>query len=227
IIELSKIHFIELCTNLFWEPEPVIRYINPKYIKIGTSFHPEFANLDDFLRKLKLLKNAGFDVMVNFVPWPPLLPDMQYYKERIEEEKIQFVLQPFIGTYQGRHYPLGYTDEEKKFFRIFKDDCNINTLSFKTDNTEKKSNTKGKLCRMGQNYGFIHPDGSVSRCCRDHSLSLGNIIDKTFKLLEEPLPCQVEECNCWRFMEVGREKTWLSHWQSPDIERVYLHDKKV
>lgn len=217
IPKLARIHFLEFCTNLSWDVKPFIKYLKPRYVKVGTSFHPEFADLGEFLEKIRLLKDAGFDTMVNFVPWPPLLDNMREYKERIEALGVQFVLQPFIGQYQGRQYPQGYIEPEREYFKIFKDDCNRNTLDFKTT---EKSNNKGKLCRMGQNYAFIRVDGSASRCCRDHSLQLGNIVDGTFKLLEEPSPCQIEECNCWRFMEVGRESEWANHWNSSDTERV-------
>lgn len=225
LIGITKMHYIEICTNLSLDVRPIAEHINPRYIKVSSSLHPEFADIDEFTTKLKILKKAGFDTMVNFVPWPPLLNKMKEYKERIESVGVQFVLQPYIGDYQGRQYPGGYTQEEREYFNIFEDDCNRHTLEFKVESNdvEDKSNqTKGKICRMGQNYGFIRADGSVSRCCRDHKLSLGNIIDGTFKLLEEALPCQVDECNCWRFMEVGRDSEWERHWQSPDNERVYL-----
>lgn len=216
IKELSKLHFLEFCTNLFWKVEPFIKNMNPKMAKVGTSFHPEFADLYIFLKKVKLLKENGFNPIVNFVPWPPLLPRLNEYKGRFEEIGVQFVLQPFIGEYEGRRYPQGYTESERGHFKIFKDDCNINTLSFKT--TEKSNLPKGKLCRMGENYAFIHPDGEVHRCCRDKSFSLGNVINGTFKLLDKPLPCAAEECNCWRCMLVGREEEWSKHWRNPDTE---------
>lgn len=229
LIGLTKMHYIEVCTNLSLDVRSIVKHINPRYIKVSSSLHPEFADIDQFISKLGILKKAGFDTMTNFVPWPPLLGKMKEYKEKIEAIGVQFVLQPYIGEYQNRQYPGGYTDSEREYFNIFHDDCNLNTLNFKVENKEeeeKKSNhTRGKMCRMGQNYGFIRADGSVSRCCRDHNLSLGNITDGTFKLLEAPLACQVQECNCWRFMEVGRDQEWTKHWQSPDEERVYVETR--
>ncbi|NQT75676.1 MAG: radical SAM protein, partial [Candidatus Omnitrophica bacterium] len=217
VTQLHKKHIIELCTNLEWDVKPFVKNMDPKRIKVATSLHPEFADLDRFLHRLKLLKDNGFRTHVNFVPWPPFLERMAEYKEKVEALGVQFILQPFIGDYEGRRYPQGYTESEREYFKIFKDSCNISTLDFKTTN---ESNKKGKLCRMGQNYAFIHPDGAADRCCKDHSVALGNVIDKTFRLLEEPAACTIEECNCWRCMLVEKEPEWVNHWGWAEIEDI-------
>ena len=208
IKNISRLHIVELCTNLSSDIEPIMN-INPKRLRVGTSFHPEFAELKLFINKIKRLQDNGFEVWVNFVPWPPLFKEIKKIKGAFESEGIKVILQPFIGQYEGRQYPRGYTEEEKKYLGIFDDETNTKTLEFKTTS---QSNKKGKLCRMGQNYGFIHPDGSVDRCCRDKSIQLGNIISKTFKLLEEPIPCQIDECNCSRAMLVETEPEWVKFW---------------
>jgi len=215
VIALSKMHIISVCTNLEWDVEHLVKHIGPDRLRIETSFHPEFSDLDAFVRKLKLLKSHGFSPTVNFVPWPPLLEKMKKIKEVIDSTECQLTLQPFIGQFENRSYPQGYTEKERKYFDIFNDDCNLKTLNFKT--TKESDSTKGKPCRMGQNYVFIHPDGEVSRCCRDHSFSLGNIIDDSFRLLEKPLPCNAENCNCWRCMIEGKEDFWQKHWGKPEI----------
>ena len=69
-----------------------------------------------------------------------------------------------------------------------------------------------KVCRMGENYAFIKPNGDVERCCKDHSLSLGNVIKGTFKLLEQAITCDIKDCYCWRRMLVGTEEKWINYW---------------
>ena len=227
IVELQRNHILEFCTNLEWNVKPFVKKMDPKRVKVGTSFHPEFAKLNRFISKLRMLKDSGFQVTTNFVPWPPLLGKMSGYKEAIEKIGVQFILQPYIGEYESRRYPQGYTESEREYFKIFKDSCNINTLDFKTT---EKSNKKGKLCRMGQNYAFIHPDGEVERCCKDHSLKLGNIVDGTFRLLQEPAPCTIDECNCWRCMLVETEPGWVSHWGwsgMEDVSPVSISEKNI
>ena len=79
---------------------------------------------------------------------------------------------------------------------------------------------------MGQNYVYIHPDGQASRCCRDHSFSLGNIIDSSFKLLEEAAICNAQNCNCWRAMLVDREDFWWRHWGRYEITDLAMSECK-
>lgn len=213
MIHLSRIHIIEFCTNLFFDVEKIVKNIDPKRVRVGTSFHPEFVELEFFIKKINFLKDNGFETWVNFVPWPTFFPQIKDIKNVLQQNGIKIVLQPFIGQYEGRQYPQGYTEEEKKYLGIFNDEANIKTVDFKTTD---KSNRKSKLCRMGENYAFIHPDGEVERCCKDHSINLGNIIDGTFKLLDEPMPCQATECNCWRCMLVETEPEWVKYWGRPD-----------
>lgn len=224
IIELSRIHLIGVCTNLEWDVSHFVKFADPQRVRIEASFHPEFANLEKFVDKLILLKENGISPTVNFVPWPPLLDKMQRIKEEIEGAGFQLTLQPFIGQFENRSYPQGYTREEKELLGIFKDDCNIKTLDFKT--TRESDSTKGRLCRMGQNYAFIYPDGEAFRCCRDQTFSLGNIIDGSFSLLDEPAACQAQNCNCWRCMLVGKEDFWWRHWGRYEITDIAMAQHK-
>ena len=81
-------------------------------------------------------------------------------------------------------------------------------------NRTNEANSAG----CGENYAFIHPDGEVERCCKDHSINLGNIIDGTFKLLEKPMSCRADECNCWRCMLVETEPEWVKYWGRPGVK---------
>jgi MoaA/NifB/PqqE/SkfB family radical SAM enzyme len=209
VSKISQMHIIEFCTNLFFNVDSVVNNMNPKRVRIGTSYHPQYTELDIFIEKVNILKNAGFEVWTNFVPWPPFISQLEDIKQTFEKNGIKIILQPFIGEYNSKHYPQGYSTEEKKMLGIFTDEANIKTVEFKTTN---ESNKKGKLCRMGENYAFIHPDGEVDRCCKDHTLKLGNIIEGTFKLLEKPAVCMAQECNCWRCMLVETEPNWVKHW---------------
>lgn len=208
IIILSQLHIIELCTNFSWEVERFIERVNPKRVRVGTSFHPEFSTIDDFLAKIIKLKENGFEIWVNFVPWPPLLSMMKEYKRKIEDIGSKFVLQPFCGNYQGRKYPEGYTPEEKKYFEILDDKDNKGILDFKSGPTS----ANGQLCRMGQMYAYILPDGNAWRCCVPEGGSLGNLIDGSFQLLNEAEPCTCSYCHCYRRMIVGGENNWVDKW---------------
>jgi MoaA/NifB/PqqE/SkfB family radical SAM enzyme len=81
---------------------------------------------------------------------------------------------------------------------------------------KNKLSRKGEVCRMGQMYTKIHPDGTAYKCCFiDDRGKLGNLIDGTFSLYEEPRACEYDQCSCWVAMIAGKEKDWLFHWAIP------------
>ena len=207
---LSQKHILQFSTNLSWDLDVFVENINPRRVKMGASFHPEFVKLDKFLKKLILLREKGFDIWVTYVGYPLFLKDMAEYKRKVEEQNIPFNILPFSGEFGGRVYPQGYTDEEKKLLSIFDDAVNKDTIEWKTKNW--KANTKGKLCRMGQMYARIYPDAEAHRCCGKGSQRLGNLIEGTFKLLDEHLPCECDNCLCWKCMLVGKEEYWQNYW---------------
>lgn len=217
ITSLSKKHTLEFSTNLSCDVNPFIDNISPKRARLGGSFHPEFANFAEFLQKISLLKQMGFDVWVNYVAYPPHLKEMGGYKKSVETTLpgVLFAIQPFNGKYEGKDYPQNYTEEEKKLMN-FNDNSEVNkeTIDWRTDGA--KSIVKDKLCRMGQMYARIYPDTEVYRCCGNGALKLGSLIDNSFKLLDEPLPCECNNCPCWKCMLVGKEDYWNKYWVSPE-----------
>lgn len=210
---LSQKHTLQFSTNLSWDIKPFIENIKPRRARIGASLHPEFVNFKEFLEKLKALKEKGFNIWVNYVGYPPILKFMSEYKRDVEEQRISFSILPFSGEYNGRAYPQGYTEEEKQLLMIFDDAVNKNTIEWRTE--KGRNNTKGELCRMGQMYARIYPDGEVHRCCNKDVLRLGNLVDGTFSLLEEPMPCESDNCLCWKCMLVDKEDYWQNYWRAP------------
>lgn len=222
--ETSKWHIVELCTNLYWDVEEFVADIKPERVRFGTSFHPEYAELDKFLKKIKILRDSGFETFVNFVSWPPFLPEMKGYKRKIEAAGTRFMLQLFRGHWEGRRYPEGYTEEELKYFddEILDDETNRAAMKFNVyenhkwnieDNNANHVSPKGKICHMGESYGYILPDGTVWRCCSHKSGVVGNVLHGDFRLLSGPSPCVSEICHCERRMVAGEEGQWIKKWR--------------
>jgi organic radical activating enzyme len=213
---LSRKHTLEFSTNLSCDIKSLIDNISPKRASLGGSFHPEFANFNQFFRKVALLKRKGFNVWINYVAYPPHLKDMAKYKMAFATSLpgVFFVIQPFSGKYAGCDYPQGYTAEEKKLME-FNENSEVNkgTIDWRTD--DKKSSVKGKFCRMGQMYARIYPNAEVYRCCGNGASRLGNLVDRTFRLSEEAVPCECDNCPCWKCMLVGKEDYWKNHWRTP------------
>jgi len=217
ITRLSQIHTLEIITNLASDVNDIVKNVTPDRVRIGTTFHPEFADLEVFLDKHIILRKHGFETWSNYVAYPPQLEKMIGYKKEFAKLNIPFNIQPFMGHFQGRDYPKSYTDLELYYLKncYANDDVvNIKTIEWKTG-TEYK-NTKGKPCRMGQMYAKIYPIGDAYRCCADGSEKLGNLIDGTFELLDEALPCGCKQCFCWRCMLAGEEESWSRHWVVPE-----------
>jgi hypothetical protein len=217
ITGLSKIHTLEIITNLSSGVSDIIRSVTPDRVRIGTTFHPEFADLNEFLKKHIILRKHGFETWANYVAYPPQMNEMANYKKEFDKLKISFNMQPFMGKFEGREYPAGYTDSELSYLKgCYDNDDIINkkTIEWKTG-TEYKT-TESKSCRMGQMYAKVYPIGDAYRCCANGSRKLGNLIDGTFELLDEAAPCECKQCYCWRCMLVENEKNWSPHWVIPE-----------
>jgi hypothetical protein len=89
---------------------------------------------------------------------------------------------------------------------------------------EKKSiSTQNVLCRMGQLYAKITPDGNAFRCCAAVNKDwgyLGNLIDGSFNLMDQPIVCteRNQNCVCFKAMVIGEENNWYKHWGINDIK---------
>lgn len=215
ITYLTEKHTVEFDTNLSFDVPDFISKVRPGRVKFAAAFHPEFVDIDLFLEKAARLKEEGFDIGINYVAYPPNLIKMKVYKMAFERNHISFDIMPFRGEFHGRIYPQEYIAEEKEVIKNCDSNLAISTRMLEWYGKGKLSR-KGQLCKMGQMYTKIHPDGSAYRCCYiDERGKLGNLIDGTFSLWEEPRPCEYVECPCWTAMIVRKEEQWLSHWVIP------------
>lgn len=216
---IGKMHYVELQTNLFWDPEDLINNVPVEYVsRIGGSFHPQYAEFQPFLNKMVKLQERGFKVEINYVAYPPLLKEAANRINEAKEKQVQLSILSFQGEYQGKKYPENYSDEERAILK------NLNVSSgesaeamadwdveHKKIGTIKETEAPLRICRMGQIYTWIKPNGEAMRCCKS-PLVLGNIIEGTFNLLDEALPCKLENCICWRNMTLGEEERWNNRW---------------
>jgi MoaA/NifB/PqqE/SkfB family radical SAM enzyme len=214
ISQLAEFHTLEFSTNFFWDPDDFIKRIQPGRARVGVSLHPESVNFDAFLAKAAKIKQAGFELWVNFVAYPPIMDSIAQYKKKFNEAGIQFFVLLFNGCYSKKKYPESYSPEQKNYLQQFgAGDWLEKSIDFAFD--KRKRNIRGKLCRMGQMYSKILPNGDAYVCCAPNALKLGNILDSAFSLLEEPFLCTEADCPCWKHMEIGRETHWFKHWLVP------------
>lgn len=191
IRKLSAVHYpINISSNASGDIESFVEKIDLQRVSLSISFQPEFENLEKFLKKLVFLRRHKCEGCINLVAYPPFLKDLSYYEQRFKSIGEDLKKIPFWGKYQGRDYPAGYTQEERKIIGI-------------DDNWFNKVRKKGKICQAGHKVALIFPDGKVARCGQvGERVLIGNFLDPDFRLFDKPMPCDVENCPC------DEDKTW-------------------
>lgn len=189
IKELSAIHIIKITTNMSGDIETFVKEVSPRRVYLDLNFHPLFTrNLDEFIRKIKLLHGAGFDAGVCYLAYPPQMSRLNFYKQLFEKNKIRFALAAFWGSYNNKKYPDSYTSQEKELIKPFLGD--VDRMTYHLDSTSPK----GKLCNAGYKYANVQGDGKVVRCAQYAHQPFANIMDCDFRLFDRPLPCENDSC---------------------------------
>ena len=185
IKKLSQMHYpINISTNSSGDLKSFVKLIDPQHVSVSLSFQPEFDKLEDFLERVKLLRENRFDGCINFVAYPPYLKDIAEYREKFKKIGEELKVIPFWGEYQGITYPYGYTPHQKEFLGI-------------NEEWFSKVRKKGKPCSAGYNSALVFPDGKVARCGQIGEKELiGNFFDPNFRLLAKPSSCNAEACPC-------------------------------
>ncbi len=195
IRELSRMHFLEITSNLSVKLDYFMEEINPPRVSVTGTFHPLFADFDNFIKNVLPLKEKGTCHQIWYVAYPPQIKLMQYYKKKFDKYKIPVSVMTFWGNCHGIRYPQGYTKEEKDIIAPYLGERGGEEFQL------KPKKTKGKLCRAGQAYAVIKAGGLAYRCSESCLEPIGNFFSNNFKLLKEPRPCESEFCPCneWRF----------------------------
>lgn len=186
---LSGLHIVKITTNMSGDIEKFAREIAPQRVYLDINFHPVFVkDTDEYIRKTKVLLNAGFDVGVCYLAYPPQLGMLDFYRKRFEREGINFALAAFWGTYQGKKYPESYSDQEREIIKPFLGD--IKRVEFHLGG----KSPRGKLCKAGCRYANIQGDGKVTRCAQYVDSPMGSILDPAFRLYDAPMACEQDLC---------------------------------
>lgn len=219
LAHITPKHSMECDTNLSFDVADFIGRVKPGTFRFSPAFHPQFAVLEPYVEKCRRLREAGYDLQgVNFVCWPPHLKQIPDLKKAFDGIGVVLTLMPFRGRFEGRDYPDAYSPEERRFINSHSGNPVLSEdygSWYQGGNQGGENHTRqAALCRAGQMYAKIHPDGTALRCCFiDDRGRIGNLIDGTFRLSDEPRPCEFPACSCWKCMIVGEEDRWLRHWR--------------
>ncbi len=178
--------------------EAFVKEIDPKKVNLDLNFHPLFADIENFIKKTLLLKDAGFKAGVCYLAYPPQMARIDMFRKRFEENGINFALAAFWGEYRDKRYPESYTQEEIEFIRPFLGD--IDRIIYHL----KGESPKGKLCNAGYKYAVIQADGKVIRCGQLADKIISNFLCEDFHLLDKAEPCEAEHCPCNEYVNLNK-----------------------
>jgi MoaA/NifB/PqqE/SkfB family radical SAM enzyme len=181
---LTKEHSVEVCTNLSWDIYRLIPEIEVGVLKVAPTFHPTFANFQDFFEKVIKIKEYLPNHQVYYVAYPGQIREMPKHSKVLREEGIKLIPLPL----RGDGFVLN-SEEEKRIVE--------EVSPYRGEKLEyqlQRISPKGKLCRAGQHYAVARATGIVDRCSQYSDGGLGNLLDKDFKLFDGPARCKREYC---------------------------------
>lgn len=209
-LEFTKYHYMSIYTNLSENPVTEwIEKIDPARItQLTASCHLKALErrhlLDRFIQNCRLAQQKGLPLLVAEVAYPPLLPEVERYRELFKKYGIDLKFGPFDGIYQGKVYPQSYTDEE---LRVFGLPDYILTIC------QPQQRQEIPFCNAGYNAGIVRPNGDITPC-DEIQTSLGNIYTG-IHFNKHIQVCPFEYCGCQiyhqdrdLFEQAKREDLW-------------------
>ena len=173
---------IDILTNLSWGKKGIERFIlkvNPErirrespYASIRVSYHPEqMGDGKKLVENSKRLQDAGFSIGIWSVLYPSSkqLSAINQMQFRCKDAGLDFRLKEFTGEFKKELY-----GDYSKY-----------------TNSAFQENTKKCLCKTSEL--LIGSNGDVYRCHRDlfsKEFPIGNIMEETFRIREEYIPCE-------------------------------------
>jgi MoaA/NifB/PqqE/SkfB family radical SAM enzyme len=148
INNLHQKHIVGISTNLSFPVDTILKL--KKEVSIVASFHPQFAHMEPFLEKLKILKKNGFVISVNLVAYPPNFTIISNFIKILSHNSIGFTIDPDIDP------TFKYSDDE--FAQLKNYSIKHPKLGFDHNDIQLKQ------CLAGFRHFFISPNGDVYAC---------------------------------------------------------------
>jgi MoaA/NifB/PqqE/SkfB family radical SAM enzyme len=181
---LCQKHNLEICTNLSWNTDELVPHIPAGRLRIAPTFHPTFADFEEFFKKAIKVKEYLPNEQIYYVAHPGQIKQMPERSFRFKQAGIKLVPLPL----RGDGYVLN-SEEEKRIVEELSP-YRGNKIEYQL----QRISPRGKICRAGQHYAVLRTDGSVDRCSQYSNGGVGNILEENFSLFEQPLPCEKDYC---------------------------------
>jgi len=134
-----------------------------------------------FINNFHFCKKEGINIYAEVVAYPPLLKEVEKYKNHFGDEGIEFTFGAYYGNYEGKRYPDSYTAEEINLFGLDKVELT-------------KFSQKGNLCNAGINAGVVYSNGDVYPCFQIKE-KIGNVYEK-IDFDNRLIKCPAKYCGC-------------------------------
>lgn len=172
---------VDILTNLAFDLRKFVKEIDPSiinrdapYAPIRVSYHPEQFSLEEIVKKILFLQDAGFRVGLYGVAHPNQLSLIEEAKRVCVDLGIDFRIKEFLGWYSGKLYGQ----------YAFPDAC---------------SGSFRKKCECAPSELLVSPDGRIYRChyfLYEEKSFLATIKDDNIILTDDFLPCDsFGQCN--------------------------------
>jgi MoaA/NifB/PqqE/SkfB family radical SAM enzyme len=181
---------VSVVTNLSAPTDELLAFCDATRARpglISASLHLEYAAPEDFLAKVGVVAahHAG-RVVVTCVATRANLPRLSGLRARFEAAGVPFRVQP---EKQDRDV-IDYDAQERE---------QLVQLGGHNGTGAIAPSFAGQPCWAGARYFIVDHRGDAYRCYparRQRGEYLGNLLDGTFRLRAEALPCRYDYCNC-------------------------------
>jgi len=182
---ISQYHTVDICTNLLWDPAPLLSRVAPSRVRVSPTFHPAQGN-DFSVFFSKILLAGDYLSVVRYVFLPENDSEARLAKDKCEKHGIHLNFLPVRFNNSNGEF-VGNSQEQKKWLSEQEDSYRLYYLLEKSP--------EGKKCMAGMKSAMVRPDGSVDRCPQhEDGGTLGNILDGTFSLVREAAVCRKKIC---------------------------------
>jgi MoaA/NifB/PqqE/SkfB family radical SAM enzyme len=209
---LTRRHYLSLNSNLsHHSAEEFAARIDPQRVHyINAAAHLEERQkrepLEEFISRVHKLRDAKFNVLVSLVMTPEMITAYPSVSKFFGNHGLGIVPKVLRGLYQLEQYPEAYSADQKiqiqeyllearrQYEEILARMKEPPTIDMFSDGRflGGSRNFRGKMCGSGYNFVQVGPDGAVIRCGSGEQL--GNILQKTVRLLSSPKPCDTVYC---------------------------------
>lgn len=217
--------FTKIITNLSMPFSFIKKNIskNKSKIKIGASYHTEFADPDEFIEKFSYIVKSNYNITGSIMMHPDnnLFAKGLYVYEKLKGMSIKMHPLWKMGEFNqiyGNEYK--YSKYQKEKFDSVKK-TNIGLVAHVTYKDKTKDiipmntmvannldNFKGMKCYAGQEKIHITENGDIypaSCFLRNPSTRLGNIFKRKFRKPISPITCPFLHCRCDTDIQITKQ----------------------